>query len=535
MKNQRTLLILILISFTSLSCLSFAQSTQRKHPAQWNNLVKGGRFMDRFQTMPQGIQSDHCWGDKAVAHRFVNNGIEDTIHSFWGGNILKDKQGLYHMMLCGWLENSTKGHMSWPKSSVYHAICNNPIGPFVLKDSVGKGHNPEIFKLKNGGYATYYINGYYFANSLNGPWQKKQFSFDPRDRKIIEGLSNLTFTHRQDSSVLMICRGGGTWISKTGTSTYYQISDQRAYPAVEGRFEDPCVWRDHVQYNMIVNDWYGRIAYYLRSLDGVHWITDPGEAYQPGIARHPDGSKEGWFKYERIKIRQDKYGRAIQANFAVIDTIKWNDLSNDNHSSKNISIPLNPGLLLSILTPLHFSPKTKKITVRVKAEPGFDPSKNLDLKSLRLGVSGEVNFGRGGQVLSTKVENKDLIITFDAIDNRITKKTFALKLLGHKNNGDLIFGYCRLPWVNDTPALVSARAPIMTSEGMKIKLENFGLTTCGKIAVQLIRQEKDKREIISSLKIDSIPPYGNKIVTIPFDQCKNIATGTYSAQTINIE
>jgi hypothetical protein len=34
---------------------------------------------------------------------------------------------------------------------------------------------------------------------------------------------------------------------------------------------------------MIVNDWLGRIAYYLRSKDGIHWVVDPGEAYTPEL------------------------------------------------------------------------------------------------------------------------------------------------------------------------------------------------------------------------------------------------------------
>ena len=35
-----------------------------------------------------------------------------------------------------------------------------------------------------------------------------------------------------------------------------------------------------------------------------------------------------------LKVFQDEKGRAVQMNFAVIDTIKWNDLPNDKHSSK---------------------------------------------------------------------------------------------------------------------------------------------------------------------------------------------------------
>jgi len=42
-------------------------------------------------------------------------------------------------------------------------------------------------------------------------------------------------------------------------------------------------------------------------------------------------------------VLQDELGRATQAHFAVIDTIKWNDLGGDTHSSKHICIPLTVG------------------------------------------------------------------------------------------------------------------------------------------------------------------------------------------------
>ena len=175
----------------------------------------------------------------------------------------------------------------------------------------------------------------------------------------------------------MVCRGGGVWISQDGLSTYNQISDQRIYPPVEGEFEDPVVWRDSVQYHAIVNDWLGRVAFYLRSKDGVKWVTEPGEAYMPGIAVHKDGTKEDWFKYERIKIFQDEQGRAIQANFAVIDTLKNEDKPNDRHSSKNISLPLNPGVLMTLLDKKPITAKTKEIRLLIKAESNFNPQTEI--------------------------------------------------------------------------------------------------------------------------------------------------------------
>lgn len=33
-----------------------AQITERERPAEWQHLVKGARFMDRFLPMPDGIQ-----------------------------------------------------------------------------------------------------------------------------------------------------------------------------------------------------------------------------------------------------------------------------------------------------------------------------------------------------------------------------------------------------------------------------------------------------------------------------------------------
>lgn len=493
-----------------------AQITERPRPAEWDHLVEGARFMDRFLPMPAGKLSSDVWGAQNVIPRYVDNGIEDNIHSYWGGNIIKDNAGQYHLYVCGWPENSPKGHMFWPNSTVYHAVCNNSIGPFVIKDTIGPGHNPEAFRLKDGRVVVYVIDGYYLADDLNGPWTYNKFDFDKRDRPIIEGLSNLTFSQREDGSYLMVCRGGGVWISQTGLFPYNQITDKRVYPPVKGEFEDPVVWRDHVQYHLIVNDWLGRIAFYLRSKDGVNWVTDPGEAYLPGISVHEDGKVEDWFKYERIKILQDKYGRAIQANFAVIDTLKNEDLPNDNHSSKNISIPLNPGLLLTVLDTKPITPNTKTIRVKIVAEEGFDPQTDIDLNSLRFGASTEVNFGKGSKVLSTKKEGKDLIVTFDAKGNGITAEEFAPKLLGKTTAGKLLYGYARLPWISYNDPILSARMPVFAADGrnITIEVENFGQVT-SKPAVLKLEQLKDgKKTEIGQTKLPSLAPYGKTKVTL---------------------
>ena len=404
-----------------------------------------------------------------------------------GSNILQTPDRKYHLFVCGWPESAPKGHMEWPNSTVYHATGDHLHGPFTIQDTIGKGHNPEAFVLNDGRIVVYVIDGYYIADQVNGPWQYGKFTFNPRDRKIIEGLSNLSFAKRQDGSYLMVCRGGGIWISKDGIAPYEQITDKRVYPPVKGEFEDPIIWRDSLQYHLIVNDWLGRIAFYQRSKDGIHWVTEQGEAYVPGISFHRDGHVEHWFKYERPKVFQDKQGRVEQMNFAVIDTVKWDDHGNDNHSSKNICIPMNKGMLLSVLNRTPITASTETIRVKVLAEEGFDPLREIDVPSLRFGSYNEVNFGRGCKVVKTEASGKDLILTFDGKGSGITPDEFAPKMIGKDKNGKLLFGYANLPYVDYKPALLSCRRPVYREGRNEVELEvqNFGLSASGEMTVEI--------------------------------------------------
>ncbi|WP_373169047.1 glycoside hydrolase family protein [Bacteroides cellulosilyticus] len=494
-----------------ISHSSFSQITERERPAEWKQLVKGARFMDRFLPMKGNVLSSDTWGADCVLPRYVDNGIEDGIWSYWGGNIRKGEDGKYHLFVCGWLECSPKGHMEWPNSYVFHTVSDNLTGPFKPVRIIGKGHNPEMFRAKDGRYVVYVIDGRYVSDDLNGKWEYGKFDFNARDRRIIEGLSNLSFAQREDSSYVMVCRGGGIWVSRDGLSEYNQLTDKRVYPDVDGRFEDPVIWRDHIQYHLIVNDWLGRIAFYLRSKDGVNWVVDPGEAYMPGVAVHADGQVEDWFKYERLKVYQDKYGRAIQANFAVIDTLKNEDKPFDHHSSKNISIPLNPGLLLTILDEKPITSGTKTIRVKIQAEEGFNPQKDIDVNSLRFGASEEVNYGRGCQVLTTENAGKDLIVTFNGKGNGITKDEFAPKLIGKYKDGRMLYGYARLPYIDYIEPILSARAPIFTKSGKglecTVEVQNFGQVSSKKALVEVGYKQEGKTIKVASGMVPALKPY----------------------------
>lgn len=502
----------ILLAITLFVCnVVFSQVTERERPKEWDQLIKGARFIDRFLPMKGNVLSSDTWGADCVIPRYTDNGIEDRIWSYWGGNIKKGEDGKYHLFVCGWLECSPKGHMEWPNSYVFNTVSDNLTGPFKLRNIIGKGHNPEVFRLKDGRYVLYVIDGRYVANDINGTWEYGKFEFNPRDRKIIEGLSNLSFVQREDGSYIMVCRGGGIWISEDGLSEYSQITDKRVYPDVDGRFEDPVIWKDHVQYHLIVNDWLGRIAFYLRSKDGIKWIVDPGEAYMPGIAIHEDGRIEDWFKFERIKIFQDEYGRAVQANFAVIDTLKHEDKPFDRHSSKNIGIPLNPGLLLTMIDTKPITSGTKTIRLKIQAEDGFDPQADIDINSLRFGASSEVNYGRGCTVLNTENDGKDLIVTFDAKGHGITKDEFAPKLIGKYKNSSMLYGYTRLPYADYMEPVLSARAPVFTKQDKgwdcRTEVQNFGQIASGKVLLKIEKMTDGKKIKIGSGTVPVLKPY----------------------------
>ncbi len=242
---------------------------------------------------------------------------------------------------------------------------------------------------------------------------------------------------------------------------------------------------------MIVNDWHGRIAYHMRSKDGVNWKVDSGEAYMPGLAIYADGQKEGWYKYERLRMFQDEHGRAIQGNFAVIDYAKRKDLPNDIHNSKNIPIPLTPGRLLTLLNPKVPTLGTEEIRVRIAAEEGFDPHTDIDFDTLRFGAPEEVDFGGGCELLHAKKEGKDLVVSFSAAGHGFSDHNFAGKLLGRTSTGKLLFGYSRLPWVAYDEPILSARNPVLKGEQIAVEITNYGESASkpSKVLVTMISEK----------------------------------------------
>lgn len=515
--------------------------------AHGQNIVNGGQFKDRILPMQgsvtlETLRKDNpeasIWGAPGVQNRFTDNGIEDPGMNIWGGNVIKGEDGLYHQFVAGW-DGLKRPFSYWSNSDIYHFTSSTPYGPFINPVKIGRGHNPEIFRAKDGSYVVYALIGNsscwrHTSKTLNGPWVFEEMPFDLRDRALSTGstttYSNWTFAQRADGSQYCMDRGGAVWISEDGLGEFHQVYGTSCYPGGGGRtFEDPVIWKDEVQYHMIVNDWNARKAYYSRSADGFHWIAEDGLAYDIEISVHPDGAKEEWYKYERPRVYQDKYGRAIQLNMAVVDTIKAQDLAGDNHSSKNIAMPLNPGLRLFILNDTPISTTTSEIKLKVMAEDGFNPSTDLDLESLRFGSHSIVAKGGGAVVERYSADNDgNLILSFNGKDTGIGSAEFAPKLLGKYSEGYVMnlesgkelhpsfcYGYARLPYHNYTPAYLSPILPEIGEESMvtSVNLTNYGISASdSNIKVRVLT--KDGKILAYGLTDKAIVPYSNHNVKL---------------------
>jgi len=470
--------ILFLRTLAVLPLLSIAQAQHGQSTyVVPDGMVQGGQFIHRFLPMkPNGPLRSDVWGVDAVKPRDVANGVEDSKYSYWCTSVVKGPDGKYHNFVVRWLESSPKGHFEWPNSDVVHAVGDSPTGPFKVVNEIGKGHNVTAYQAKDGTWVLYIIDGCYRSRSLDGPWTRGKLDFDNRGRTAVD-MSNCTFAQRSDGSYLMVSRTGEVWISKDGNKEpYRRVSKQSAYPAVRGaRFEDPVVWKDDVQYNLIVNDWFGRAAYYLRSRDGQHWNWDQGLAYGPGIFKHEDGKVEDWHKIERPRVIQDERGRATHMLFAVIDDAKEVDKPNDNHSSKAIVVGISPPRSMQI------KKDADRFLVAIEADQGFEPAKDLDPTSLRFGAPSAVDFGRTSAPLSTRVNGTTLIAEYSAADCGFQPSDQTAKLIAKDRKGNLAFSYAALPGEPKEYPLLSADGSIK-AEAIKgdtrdivVRIENFGL------------------------------------------------------------
>ena len=476
-------------------------------------MAVGAAFIDRILPMPieSPLRAD-TWGGDNVKPRNVANGLEDPAWSYWCMSVFHH-EGKEHMFATRWPNDNPRGHSAWPQSSVVHATADKPTGPFKVESEIGPGHNVMCYRTKDGTYVLYVINRAYKSKSITGPWERFDLKYDTRGFPEV-AMSNHTFTMREDGSYLMVSRGGHVWISRDGLQPYRKITWKSPYPPVRARFEDPVVWRDDVQYHMLVNDWFGRTAFYLRSPDGVDWTVDPGIAYDATVARNADGTQERWFKFERPNVRQDAFGRATHLYLAVIDTGKKEDLGNDIHGSKIIALPLVVDRRMEILNKESPAPGGQ-IELLLRAENGFDPARDVDPATLRFGAPSEVDFGRGASVSASEPSGKDLKLTFAVDETGFRPDDFAGKLLGKTSKGEVITGFARLPGKAKPAAILAPAFPkFARSDTLAITVENFGLAASEPTLMKVAMAATVGDRIIT-VSVPALKPFESADVMVP--------------------
>ncbi|MDZ8120252.1 hypothetical protein [Pontiella agarivorans] len=493
-------------------------------------LVFGGQFMDRFEPVPilSPLTSD-TWGADNVVPRDISNGIEHPEWSYFGGKIIKGEDGKYHMFPARWSEDNKRGHRAWMYSQIVHAVSENPLGPYKVIERLGPGVNPSVYQRADGVYVVYAFirtegkaqNYYYRAKTLDGPWTINTYEEDLRGARCYAHAANCAFAMREDGSFLKVDKKGTMSFSKTGTTKWYAVGTGSVYPPRQDettKYEDPALWYDGIQYHMITHDYNHWEGFYLRSKDGVHWVSEPGLGYGRAKCIYEDGTETEWWRYERVMVLQDDLGRAMQINFAALDVDKDTEKGNDNHNSKNVCIPMTVGRQLEVLNTEAITADTREIRVKVKAEDGFEPHKDMDLKSLRFGAAQEINFGHGCQVIRTEKSGEDLVVFFDGKGNGFNPENFAGKLLGKTTAGNLLFGWSHLPGVTYIEPILSAIPPVLkaTDGGALIEVDvsNFGQVASDETAVIEVYVDGVMR---ASSSVPALKPFETKTVTVAGD------------------
>ena len=332
--------------------------------------------------------------------------------------------------------------------------------------------------------------------------------------------SNLTTEFRPDGSILLMTKAGDIAVSNNGILGPYNLVSINNFTRNSGYAEDPVIWRSRYQYHCIYNHAQDRKSGYMRSLDGIHWKNEEGLPYDVSSTYYEDGSKNEWHKFERAKVVQDELGRAIYLSLAVIDIEKGKDKGNDNHSSKNMILPLVTERLVSIEDRTPITANTRKITVKIEAEEGFNPQEDLDISSLRFGSDSKVNYGEGFKAINTKKDGKDLIVYFEG-ENGLNRFDYDFKLIGQTKNNDLVIGYALLPQNSPMVAsLVSLPVKIEEADGnisLEGVVENIGFSVSKPIKAVLTEHSKAGWRAVKQFDLPALKPYEDYTLTMKLD------------------
>ena len=130
--------------------------------------------------------------------------------------------------------------------------------------------------------------------------------------------------------------------------------------------------------------------------------------------------------------------------------------------------------------------------------------------------------------MKTENDGDDLIITFEGVGNGINENNFAAKLIGRTNQGKLLFGYARLPWVDYMEPVLSARLPEITRENdvcqMTIEVQNFGQVLSNPTPIEIEYVLNGQMVHLASANVPVLRPFQKVILDLPCETILNLGT-----------
>ena len=343
--------------------------------------------------------SSATWGVAGVLPRDLCNGIESAKGAavppefyYWDGQILKAKDGKYHMFMSTW--SGTAGfNPGWQSSDAYHAISSQGVlGPYMRQGFVytnnnsHKGHNVSALELPDGSYAVVVSETVpftiYRSTSLDGPWTGCVAQIQTNGIKTVSTVAcppggacgdahheaNVSLVARHDGRYEIAQRHGFIAIADTLCGPYRMQKPTWTYPAANlpnvdsiypkrtsipgvsnptyGWEEDPHIWYSGGVYHVIYSGSQDRVGYHLYSTDGLTNWKDNGYGWSPREYQKLFGYEGSttynqWYKMERPGVVLEN-GHPTHITWAVADVDKDNQIpGNSNHGSKVIVVPFD--------------------------------------------------------------------------------------------------------------------------------------------------------------------------------------------------
>lgn len=241
----------------------------------------------------------------------------------------------YHLFASRWPEKY--GLAGWTTySEIVRATSKNLLGPYTFQEVViqkregfwdnDRAHNPKIVKSGDT-FILYYISsanetGYATAKSIEGPWirsNKTAMPFSNPAPLVMPDGSIYVFGRKSVNNI----RIAQAYKAVRYDAAYVKVSEKYNLLPDSNQLEDPTIWWEKNQYNVIVSDFGGEAtgekkdgAQYF-SKDGVNYSLLTKKSIYNKTVKYTDGTSFTFRRRERPFVYADKEGQKPQAFFTA--------------------------------------------------------------------------------------------------------------------------------------------------------------------------------------------------------------------------